>query len=97
MALQCCYCGGIWKPKVKSPRACPICKRYFDSINYPIQVPDDQLPEQKRISNVRSTDLEEGYFIQCEKCKAEVDRVFRFEKQLLCRNCLLAEIDQEVV
>jgi len=96
MALKCPFCGGIWKPRVAKPRACPICHRYFDSERQPFNVSDDLLPRQKRIKLVEKAPLDEGYFIQCEKCRYEVDKVFKYEDKLLCRNCLLAEIDREV-
>jgi len=28
-SLKCCYCGHIWKARVRQPRACPQCKRRF--------------------------------------------------------------------
>lgn len=27
--MKCAYCGLEWKPRVKQPRACPACHRYF--------------------------------------------------------------------
>lgn len=27
--MKCKYCGYEWTPRVKNPRACPVCKRYF--------------------------------------------------------------------
>jgi len=98
MARKCPFCGYIVvTPRVVNPKTCAKCKRYFDEDHQPIYISNEFIPEmfkQQQVVEVAETQLQTGFYVTCENCGADVDRVFRFANKLLCRNCLLAEIDK---
>ena len=40
MALKCAYCEYVWKPRARSPKACPRCKRFWKGDKQPVEVDD---------------------------------------------------------
>lgn len=68
--LKCPFCGYIWTPRVKSPRACPRCKRQWTEERRPefveVEVSQEWLmtPPEPGVS-----DLERPYYNQCGVCR----------------------------
>lgn len=61
--MKCRYCKFIWEPRVKVPRACPSCKRYF--YDKPIPPTKDNLK-----TNFFTTGVN-GLF-ECNKCNKKL-------------------------
>lgn len=67
--MKCPYCGYVWKPKVKNPRSCPRCKRYFFEGHMPERVAEEPVQERLEVPKVKSvTPLPSDSYLECEYC-----------------------------
>jgi len=83
IGLQCPYCGFQWRPKIRKPKACPGCKRYFWK-KTPIEV---ELPEVVRESPLKEViPLSSESYVKCELCENKAE--FYYRGTNICRQHL---------
>jgi len=97
MLYKCPYCGGVWKPRVVKPRACPLCHRYF---NYS----KGRYPEEfeGELSSKKLPTRSSYYYtfersLPCDFCGENHKKFIIINNTRYCRNCvnrLLEESEQ---
>lgn len=49
MKAKCKYCGYEWESRIRKPKACPACKRYFPLVEFQNNI-DHRKEEQKDVT-----------------------------------------------